>query len=91
MPKQGLCFLRNTFTNISIEQVPLLKKFASKEAKEFWKNETTQKTAGEVSWYAKEGVGEFIAETYSGLCAGKKYSEDVMKLYEKYNGPKLGG
>ena len=91
MPKQGLGFLRNTFTTSSIEQVPLLKKFASKEAKEFWKNETTQKTAGEVSWYAKEGVGEFIAETYSGLCAGKKYSEDVMKLYEKYNGPKLGG
>lgn len=50
-----------------------------------------QKTAGQVSSYAREGIGEFIADTYSGLISGKKYSDDVMKLYEKYNGPKLAG
>lgn len=54
-------------------------------------NADIQKTAGKVSSYAREGVGEFIAETYAGLVAGEKYSDDVMKLYEKYNGPKLIG
>lgn len=77
MPKQGLGHICDTFSTSSIKRIPLLKKFASKEAKEFWKNEVTQKTAGEVSWYAKEGIEELIAETYSDLCAGKKYSEDV--------------
>lgn len=44
-------------------------------------------TAGEVSLYAKEGVGEFVAEVYSKMINGEKLSDDVLALYKKYNGP----
>jgi hypothetical protein len=56
---------------------------------EFLTNQESQQTAGKISSYAQTSIGEFIAETYAEIIAGKKIPEDVMKLYEKYNGPKL--
>lgn len=44
-----------------------------------------QDTAGKVSAYAQTSAREFVAEVYSGLVNGEKYSDDVMKLYEKYS------
>ena len=58
---------------------------------EFLTNQEYQQTAGKVSGYAQTGIGEFIAETYAKMVHGDKIPDDVMKLYEKYNGPKLGG
>ena len=58
---------------------------------EFLTNQDYQQAAGEVSSYAQTSIGEFIAETYAKMVRGDKISDDVMKLYEKYNGPKLGG
>lgn len=52
-------------------------------------NQEIQQTAGKVSWYAQTGIGEFIAEVYAKMIRGDKIPDDVMKLYEKYNGPKL--
>lgn len=49
-----------------------------------------QQAAGKVSEYAQTSIGEFIAETYAKMVRGDKITDDVMKLYEKYNGPKLG-
>ncbi len=50
-------------------------------------NKEIQMTAGEVSEYAKEGVGEFVAEVYAKMINGDKLSDDVLALYKKYNGP----
>ena len=50
-------------------------------------NKEIQMTAGEVSSYAKEGVGEFVAEVYAKMINGEKLSDDVLALYKKYNGP----
>ena len=50
-----------------------------------------QNIAGQVSWYSQTSIGEFIAEVYAGLIQGKKFSDDVIKLYKKYNGPLLPG
>ena len=58
---------------------------------EFLTNQEYQQTAGKVSEYAQTSIGEFIAETYARMVRGDKIPDDVMKLYEKYNGPKLGG
>ena len=58
---------------------------------EFLTNQEYQQTAGKVSAYAQTSIGEFIAETYARMVRGDKIPDDVMKLYEKYNGPKLGG
>ena len=54
---------------------------------EFLTNEKIQQTAGEVSLYAQTGIGEFVAEVHAGLIDGKHFSDDVMNLYKKYNGP----
>lgn len=54
-------------------------------------NPEIQKTAGKVSSYAREGIGEFVAEVYAGLIEGRKFSDDVIALYKKYNGPLLPG
>ena len=54
-------------------------------------NQEIQQTAGKVSEYAQTSISEFIAETYAKMVRGDKIPNDVMKLYEKYNGPKLGG
>ena len=58
---------------------------------EFLTNQEYQQAAGKVSEYAQTSIGEFIAETYAKMVRGDKIPDDVMKLYEKYNGPKLGG
>lgn len=58
----------------------------SKDLKEFLSSDE-QQTAGLVSNYAKESPSEFIAETFAGLLSGEKYSDSVMALYKKYNGP----
>ena len=57
---------------------------------EFLTNQEYQQTAGKVSDYAQTSIGEFIADTYAKMVRGDKITDDVMKLYEKYNGPKLG-
>jgi len=54
-------------------------------------NRDIQDIAGQVSGYAKTGIGEFIAEVYAGLVQGKKYSKEVINLYKKYGGPLLPG
>jgi len=53
---------------------------------EFIKPEN-QNIAAEVSTYAKTDIAEFIAETYADLLAGKNFSDEVMALYKKFNGP----
>ena len=58
---------------------------------EFLTNQEYQQTAGKVSEYAQTSIGEFIADVYAKMVRGDKIPDDVMKLYEKYNGPKLGG
>lgn len=50
-----------------------------------------QNITGQVSWYSQTSIGEFIADVYAGLIQGKKYSDDVIALYKKYNGPLLPG
>ena len=52
-------------------------------------NKSIQDIAGQVSQYSQEGIGEFVAEVYSGLISGTKFSDDVMALYKKYGGPAL--
>lgn len=42
-----------------------------------------------VSDYASANPKEFVAETFACLQNGVKFDEDVMKLYEKYGGPKI--
>ena len=56
---------------------------------EFLTNQTTQQTAGKVSWYAQTSIGEFVAEVYAKLVSGVKLPDDVMELYKKYNGPMI--
>ena len=57
------------------------------DAYEFMTNEKIQQTAGEVSLYAQTGIGEFVAEVHAGLIDGKHFSDNVINLYKKYNGP----
>lgn len=57
---------------------------------EFLTNKEIQETAGEVSSYAQSGIGEFVAECYAEMIAGKKLPDKVMELYKKYNGPVVG-
>lgn len=57
---------------------------------EFLTNKEIQETAGEVSSYAQSGIGEFVAECYADMIAGKKLPDKVMELYKKYNGPGVG-
>ncbi len=59
------------------------------ELKEWLNDIKKQRIAGEVSSYAAENPAEFIAETYANLIEGHKFSDDVMALYKKYNGPIL--
>jgi len=39
-----------------------------------------------VSMYATTSPTEFVAETYSYLCNGQKFSNEIMDLYKKYGG-----
>lgn len=59
------------------------------EAKEFLNSEEEQLIAATVSNYAKSSPLEFVAEVYARMLNGQKFGDDVMKLYEKYHGPKL--
>lgn len=52
-------------------------------------NRLEKMIAKEVSGYAQSEPAEFIAEVFSGMNAGLKYSEQVMNLYQKYHGPKV--
>jgi HK97 family phage portal protein len=45
--------------------------------------------AGQVSRYAQTCEVEFVAETYSGHVAGRRYSDDVYTLYNRLGGPRL--
>ncbi len=56
---------------------------------EFLTNQEIQQTAGKISEYAQSGIGEFIADTYADMVAGKKIPKDVLDLYRKYNGPEF--
>ena len=75
----------------NFEKHPKIFKKIFPDLYEFLTNQEYQQTAGKVSEYAQTGIGEFIAETYAKMVRGDKIPNDVMKLYEKYNGPKLGG
>lgn len=44
---------------------------------------------GEVSRYGATKRTEFVAEVFAGKVAGRKFSDEVMKLYQKFGGPKL--
>ena len=43
--------------------------------------------ASKVSGYAATSPIEFVAEVYSGLVHGQKFSDDVMKMYKSLKGP----
>ena len=57
----------------------------------FGKNQAEIDIARKVSDYAAESPVEFVAEVFSDLLNGKKYSKDIMDLYNKYGGPKISG
>ena len=48
-----------------------------------------QGVASQVSEYAMESPDEFVAEVYAKMIDGKKFSNEVLKLYKKYGGPEL--
>ena len=45
--------------------------------------------AGKVSEYAQTNPMEFVAETFAGHIAGKKFDKDVYDMYKIYKGPEL--
>src|SRR5574344_2301067 len=57
--------------------------------KTFLESKEMQNTASQVSNYAIEGEGEFIAETYARLISGLGCSEKVMAMYRRCNGPEI--
>jgi hypothetical protein len=67
------------------------KKEVPQIVKDFLASKEEQEIAAKVSEYAKTSPGEFVAETYSYLIAGEKFSDKVMNLYKKYGGPVVGG
>lgn len=40
--------------------------------------------AEKVSRYARRNPKEFVSETYAGIKTGKKYSNEVMRLFKQY-------
>ena len=72
-----------------IEEYVDLGEKPSEISEEFASNKSIQATAKKVSEYASESPAEFVAETFAGLLEGKTYSDDVMALYKKYDGPAL--
>lgn len=40
----------------------------------------------QVGKYAAENSAEFVAETFSGMVSGRRYSDEIMDLYRKYDG-----
>ncbi len=47
-----------------------------------------EKVETSVSKYAAGNYGDFVAEVYSGLMAGKSYSQFIMKMYNAFIGVK---
>lgn len=45
---------------------------------------THRDIAEKVSKYARRNPKEFVSETYAGLKTGKKYSDEVMRLFKQY-------
>jgi hypothetical protein len=41
----------------------------------------------EVSEYATENDNEFVAETFTGIVFGRKFSDEIMKHYKALGGP----
>jgi hypothetical protein len=41
----------------------------------------------EVSSYATTNPAEFVSEVFSGLATGQEFSDDVMDIYEEFDGP----
>ena len=87
LPQMGLRFLRYGFVN-NEDTKHIFNLIATKSAKEF-QNCKNQEIAQKVSEYSKEGIAEFIAETYARALNGDKLAEDVIALYKKYNGPEI--
>lgn len=58
-------------------------------AKGFLESKEEQFIASKVSEYATASPLEFVAEVYSRRLFGATFTEDIMKLYEKYQGPKV--
>lgn len=50
---------------------------------------TEKMIESKVSRYASATHGEFVAEVFAGMRAGKTYDAQVMKLYNGFNGPRL--
>ena len=70
------------FFNVAGEQT-------SQIYQDFRNDKNTRAVAKQVSNYACVSPLEFVAETYKGLRRGQTYSEEVMNLYKKYNGPSV--
>jgi hypothetical protein len=59
---------------------------------EIWYKELTldeQPIASAVSFYARTGRTEFVAEVYAALWGRRRVAREVMDLYRKLNGPPL--
>jgi len=41
----------------------------------------------EVSSYARTNPSEFVAEVYAGLATGQEFSDEVMDIYDEFDGP----
>lgn len=60
-----------------------------KLAKGFLESKEEQFIASKVSKYATYSPLEFVAEVYSRRLFGATFTDDIMKLYEKYHGPQI--
>lgn len=72
-----------------VEEFKTMGKPVSEITNEFVTNKEIQQIARKVSGYATESPLEFVADTFSQLMEGKTFSDDVMALYKRYNGPAL--
>lgn len=54
------------------------------EVPRHWGAEQQKAVAAKVGKYAATNPSEFVAETFAGLHVGKRYDEDVMRLYNLY-------
>jgi hypothetical protein len=62
---------------------------SNKSFENFLKSSDKLKTADKISEYAQTNPLEFVAETFSALCAGKKLPDEVMEMYKYYKGPMI--
>ena len=72
-----------------VEEFKTMGESVSEITNEFVTNKEIQQIARKVSDYATESPLEFVAKAFSQLMEGKTFSDDVMALYKKYNGPAL--